>query len=152
MRELNVGGVIVLVDDEDYTKVSALSWWIHKPRPYIRGKLKGKNVYMHRFVLGILDPKLDVDHINGIMHDNRKCNLRVCSRAENLRNKRKMPGSSKYKGVTKVNRKWAAQITFNYKHYNLGTFNTEEEAARAYDRAAIELFGEFSKPNNIRRA
>ncbi len=92
-----------------------------------------------------------VDHINGDGLDNRKDNLRIVTIAENNYNKRKSKNvrSSQYKGVSidKRTNRWRAIIYYKYRKINLGMFGDEIDAARAYDEAANELFGEFAKLN-----
>lgn len=114
-------------------------------------RVKGRNclIYLHRFLTNCPKGKM-VDHINHNPLDNRMCNLRICTNAENLRNKKSYKNSSsKYKGVSWYKRgsKWAAQIRLNNKKKFLGYFTSEEEAARAYDKAAKEMHGEFAYLN-----
>lgn len=94
---------------------------------------------------------LEVDHANGDRLDNRYCNLRICTRTQNQQNRgqprlRKCVPSSRYKGVRRSG-KWAAQIGENQKKRHLGLFETEQEAASAYDRAARQIFGPFARLN-----
>lgn len=97
--------------------------------------------------------RLSVDHINGNITDNRRCNLRICDHHGNMRNQSKVSGSSRFKGVyaSSTKGKWqaAVRVTENKKARNvyLGTFAVEEDAARAYDARVKELFGEFAKTN-----
>lgn len=96
------------------------------------------------------EPEGDIDHINGDRADNRLCNLRVATRADNLRNMKVSGlGSSKFKGVSwsKCVGKWTAQITLGNKKKHLGCFESEVDAARTYDEAAKELYGKFAKLN-----
>jgi hypothetical protein len=105
---------------------------------------------MHRVITdapkGIL-----VDHENGDGLVNHRWNLRVATSSQNGQNKRKQANAkwSKYKGVTFIerDRKWKAAIWTNGKYYFLGYFQIEEDAAMAYDRAALEMFGEFARLN-----
>lgn len=145
-------GHFATVDDEDFETLSKLKW-----HAIIRGRLmharhwKNK-VYMHRHVMDVTDPKIFVDHINGDGLDNRRCNLRICSRMENGYN-RGVPKHNKtgFKGVTLAacgkGEKWMAHITAQKRTLWLGAFSTPEEAARAYDEAARRLHGEFARTN-----
>ena len=93
---------------------------------------------------------MEVDHINGNGLDNRKANLRLCTRAQNQMNSIKRTGkSSIFKGVSwhKNAWKWRANIKINQKDIHIGYFDTELEAAEAYDIEAIRLFGSFAKTN-----
>lgn len=106
-------------------------------------------LFLHRIILDA-DPEKEVDHINGNRLDNRRKNLRVCSRAENARNiKTHKDNKSGYKGVTKKREKWAAQIMQNKKLVYLGVFQTREEAAVAYNKHAVLAFGEFARQNIV---
>jgi len=98
---------------------------------------------------------IDVDHISGDTLDNRKSNLRCCTRAENLHNgARHTDGKNPFKGCYYSknqwgDKKWIAQIFVNGKLHYLGSFLTPEEAAAAYNTKATELCGEFARLNTI---
>jgi hypothetical protein len=93
-----------------------------------------KLVLIHRLVMCSFYGKseLEVDHINRIKSDNRLCNLRYCTRQENENNKIRVGKASQYKGVRKLNGKWAGMITKKGKTVHLGTYNTELEAYKSY--------------------
>ncbi len=110
---------------------------------------------MHRVVVehmhGQIPPMFQLDHADGNRLNNTRENLRLCTSAENMANipRDKYKGSSKYKGVAwdkRPNRSkpWKAQISINDKTRHLGVYATEEEAAKAYDKAAKKLRGEFA--------
>lgn len=149
-----------VVDEEDLSKVEHLRWYaISGAYTSYAGhacrRQNGRQIHlrMHRVILG--SPQgVEVDHINGDGLDNRRKNLRLCSHTENVRNSRSYRGASVYKGVgrntyTSVRgwRKWVAKIRVNKHLLWLGTFDTEADAARAYDCAAQKHFGEFARPN-----
>jgi hypothetical protein len=109
---------------------------------------------MHRHILGLSQGDPEVDHVNGDRLDNRRANLRFPpTRSEAMANQAKQQRltSSRYKGVTwsKYAKRWSAQIKINRKMRYLGYFDTQEEAALAYNAAAIEVWGEFAHPNVV---
>jgi len=144
-----------IVDDEDYEKLNQFKWHASckdkKRKIYYaaRRDLNGKLIYMHR---EILNPSANLwtDHKNNNKLDNRKENIRACSCSQNHGNIRKREGcTSKYKGVSCVNRKekrkkrWVTYICGKY----IGRFHSEIEAAKAYDKRAKEVYGEFAYTN-----
>jgi len=98
---------------------------------------------------GPLRKGMVVDHLDGNSLNNRKSNLRVCTVSQNHQNRRWTYGSSRYKGVwwNKKMKKWVAGITLKRKYIFIGHFADEVAAAKAYDRKAAELFGEFAYLN-----
>ena len=152
-------GYVALVDDEDYEGVSRFKWHARPDRRtvyasrwvYLGGGVKDKKqklVHLHHFVLGIDDlasPEVQVDHEDHNGLNCQKCNLRVATTTQNLANQQKTRGTSQYKGVywQASRRKWVAKIKLNKKSTWLGRFASEEAAARAYDSAARQMFGEF---------
>jgi len=150
---LEIDGYHVIIDTDSYELVSKYRWYksISHDRVYFlynrdTSKKKDRNS-LHRTVMQAKKGEY-VDHISGDTLDNRKCNLRICTNAENSRNS-KIPKSNKsgYKGVLwiKEKRKWVSRIMYNRKNINLGYFNTPEEAYAAYCKAAKELHGEFAR-------
>ncbi len=144
-------GKFAVVDAEDYPALSKYTWFAEgtDENCYAVRKENGKSIKMHRQIMNAPD-HLVVDHVDHNGHNNRQGNLRVCTFAQNCRNLRaSRHKTSKYKGVHwhKANKKWAAQITCDHKTHHLGYFHDEIEAAKAYDRAAVELFAEFASLN-----
>jgi hypothetical protein len=149
MAEITLsGGYVALVDDEDLPMLAAFRWRamkMHGQDRYVYVVSGAKKVVaMHRLITGA--PKgLVVDHINGNRLDNRKENLRVCTHAQNLMNR---ASKRKFKGVRlREGGRWQAAIRVGGVRHCLGGFETAEEAARAYDDAAVRLHGEFARLN-----
>ena len=145
-----------IVDDEDYERISKYHWYVVKNGNYYYAYGNGKgpereHLFMHRKVLNLLQyDKTCVDHINRNGLDNRKRNLRICSFQQNMLNSKPMHNrTSKYKGVkrNKKNNNWRVNISYKGNKYEIGSFVDEEMAARAYDKKAKQLFGEFAYLN-----
>lgn len=148
-------GHTAIVDDADYDRVVGRGSWFYDRgyaarKEYVRGSgkahPKGIKIYLHQFVLGV-DPGVQVDHRNRNRLDCRRENLRMCNNAQNNANKPKWCGRGRYKGVYHNGSSWVARITVNYKPHHLGSYKSEEDAARAYDTAAKRYFGEFAYLN-----
>lgn len=145
-----------IVDADDYVWLMRWKWqyrcnkWGKEcaARPSNVGR-QTSTVYMHRLITSA--PKhTDVDHKNNDGLDNRRENLRICTHQQNMQNQKpKANTSSKYKGVwwDKRRAKWGACIGIDGKTVHLGGFINEEDAARAYDEAAVIHFGEYAKLN-----
>ncbi len=151
-------GQIAIIDEEDLPIVAGFNWCAAKRDDIYyacstnKGLVTPKMLLMHRLIMGVTDPKVQVDHwdTNGL--NNRRLNLRIATKSQNQGNSRKTKGlhSSRFKGVCFSKNTllhWAASITIDHKKRYLGTYATEEEAAKVYDRAAVELFGEFARLN-----
>ncbi|HOD97833.1 MAG TPA: HNH endonuclease [Syntrophales bacterium] len=148
-------GQKAIVDDEDFDKVSAFNWFLVHERNGTKRARRTTPDYidMARIVLEVPGGFI-ADHINGNPLDNRKANLRLASKQQNLRNRGKGlwlgRSSSRYKGVCFLRGKWQAQISKDQRAIYLGTFPCQFCAALAYDIAAVEHFGEFARPNFLK--
>lgn len=136
-----------LIDDEDFKILSQFTWHFNR---YARAWWKGHgtSMAMHRFILKF--PDSEIDHINGNKLDNRKSNLRLATRQENQYNsKLRKNNKSGFRGVHyhKILKKYKASISFKEKDYHLGFYETAIEAARAYDKKALEFGGRFAQLN-----
>jgi hypothetical protein len=164
MKEIPVfDGLIALVDDEDYELVNQYSWGKYIGRggtiyakAYIKGTKSRRFVLLHRFIMGTpRDMETDHKNLNGL--DCQRHNLRFATRAQNNYNRIKqrtrcsISTTSKYKGVSfdKIRSAWKARAVSNGKEIWLGRFNSELEAALAYNTFATEHYGEFARLNEI---
>jgi hypothetical protein len=147
-------GQYAIVDAEDYERVSQFKWCISRVghQLYAYRKHHGKTLRMHQFIMN--PPKgMVVDHIDGNGLDNRRGNLRICTRAQNAWNqtRRKSPNaSSQYVGVHRHKHRpaqWYVMIQCDGAVTNMGPFDTEIEAARARDYRVVEVHGPYAHVN-----
>lgn len=156
-------GFKALVDDEDYNYLNQWKWQYQQDKQtgyakrgvYIgggRANPKWKVIMMHKEIMKA-DKTQKIDHKDGNGLNNQRENLRHCDSAQNMRNskKRSVPTSSKHKGVcyNKKRGNYQSHIAVGGKKIYLGRYQKEEDAARAYNEAAIKLFGEFALLNVI---
>jgi AP2 domain len=151
-------GLVALVDEQDHGALTVFKWFARRggstfyavrngPRP------SQPSIYMHRVLLSLVDGASNVlvDHRNGNGLDNRRSNIRVASNMQNLANQHSRAATSRFKGVSWDSERgaWQANITFAYRKKYLGRFVSEVSAARAYDSAALSLFGPFARLNAV---
>ena len=152
-------GKVALVDDSDYEYLSQWKWYCSSNDYAVRtqhvrlgrNNYTGKRIYMHREILNSPD-NMFTDHIDMDKLNNQRVNLRIATASQNAGNMKSKPlSSSKYKGVCldKSKNKWMATICRNGIHTTLGIFHKEEDAALAYNNAAIEFYGEFARLNEV---
>ena len=151
-------GFVALVSNKDYRRLSEHKWYaqpngatIYAIRE-IRFNGRSTTERMHRVVLGLpIGRHPDVDHRDSDGLNNQRSNLRTCTRLQNTAHRRKQKNgtTSKYKGVSWHTQceKWVCSLRRHGKFIYLGLFQSEEDAARAYDAAAIKHFGEFALLN-----
>lgn len=149
----NKGKFVAFVDDEDYEYLNIWRWCVSgKKIPYVATcqRINGVKItlLMHRLIMNTPEG-IEVDHIDHNGLNNQRNNLRNCTKSQNQMN-RKSTGKSKYLGVIIHKNKYIfSLIKTNKKRIYLGHFKTEEEAALAYNKAAIKLHGEFAKLNDV---
>lgn len=150
-------GKVALVDEADAPLLSAFTWHavkVSKAGDFYAASNDGSDrIYMHRLIMGA-GPGEEVDHRDGDGLNNMRTNLRLTTHALNLANQRPQQGrSSRFKGVSLCKRPkfgrvcWASYIKVNGRKRSLGHFDSEEDAARAYDAAALAEWGEHARLN-----
>ncbi len=152
-------GKVAIIDEEDWFKIRGFNWHMNHERAgrmyahamFNWNRNKHQSFKLHRILLSVNTNQI-IDHINRQTLDNRKSNLRICSRNQNQHNHGvSKKNKSGFIGVyyNKKDHKWFAQIRNNNKLIYIGYFTNPIEAARARDKKAIELHGEFAKLNEI---
>lgn len=158
MKIINlIHGKSTMVDDEDYELLTT-----QRCKVILRSSITGtyhaqfKGVRLHRYLMNLTkDDKCLVDHIDGNPLNNQKSNLRICNNSENSRNSKKAKNNtSGYKGVFFENdnkkKRYKVCISINNKRKHVGRYETANEAAIAYNDAAIKYYGEFARLNELR--
>ena len=144
VRRIRVGdNLFATVDARDYKRLNQYKWYAcgHGRTVYAVASIGGKMVLMHRM---IMRPRKGyvVHHIDGNGLNNRRCNLRECTAAQNRVSRRPRRPDSGYVGVQHAGKKWAAGITYRGQYYYLGVYDDPVAAAKARDRKAYELHGD----------
>jgi hypothetical protein len=149
-------GQIAIVDDDDYPRLAIHKWCAtrSKQRWYAVRRDGMKILFMHRVILGAVG-HVDVDHRDGHGLHNCRSNLRIATRQENSRNQTRLRErkTARFRGVSlhrseyALKKPWRATIKIDGVRIHLGYYASEEEAARAYDAAAVKHFGDFASPN-----
>lgn len=161
MKELPIYNktIVAMVDDEDFERLSKFRWYSNQNKSLGRSYqvkikrgpfIKSKSVHVSLASEIMHQQGQMFDHEDRNPLNNQKYNLRPCTKSENGWNMSKRKNSSsQYRGVHWVKRDtiWTAQIMFKGKYIHLGSFNTELEAAKAYNKAALEFFKEFANVN-----
>jgi len=140
---------VAIIDAEDAEMCSKHKWFLSAGYPAT--KINGQNCRLHRILMGEVRKGFQVDHANTIVLDARKKNLRVCTPSQNKANSfRHRDNTSGFKGVTfcRATGKWRASIMKNGANKDLGRHIDKGQAAAAYNKAAVELFGEFARMNS----
>ncbi len=146
-------GRTIFIDDEDYESLKDRTWWCGDGDNVTCSIPVGNNKYsrmpLSRLIITVR-PGQEPDHIDRDIHNNQKSNLRAATPSQNKANRRMFKNNtSGYRGVSLHNRDlvWESKITVNGKPKYLGRHKTIEEAAIAYDKAALVHFGEFANTN-----
>lgn len=149
------GVIRAKIDIEDIEKCKQITWHYSNSRdiPYICGKVKNKNIKLHRYLLNLNNSNYVVDHINRNTLDNRRINLRVADYQENSFNRGiRSDNTSGVIGVdfNKRAKKWRAKIKYNSVNIHLGYFKDINEALTNRRVAENILFGEYSPNESIK--
>jgi hypothetical protein len=153
-------GFFTLVDDKHYDVLSKYKWRADNDGYAVTWMRDENNkrrlIRMHRFIMGITDPAVQVDHKDNDKRNNQEDNLRPANASEQGCNRRKVKSnrfSSQYKGVSLVPDagSWRATIYINRKKISLGYYSTQEEAALVYNAAALKYHGDFANLNIIQQ-
>jgi len=156
MKEIKLTrGKVTIVDNEDFDYLNQFKWkaqkathsWYANRVEYINGKQR--ILYMHRVIICANKGQI-VDHIDMEGLNNQKHNLRICSVSQNAMNRKPLLlKSSKYLGVCRYKNKWRAGLKHEGKQHHLGDYDSEIDAAIAYNSGAKRIHGDFARLNQI---
>jgi len=151
---VQIGKYAIQIDEEDLpllAKEAGFQVQRRDTKNFERYYVKARNLHKRYLHVVIMNPPagFDVDHINGDGRDNRRCNLRLVSRSQNMANQRRPVGASGYRGVLKAahSSNWTARIQVEGRQHCRFGFPTAEQAARARDEMALAAFGDFAVLN-----
>jgi len=166
--EIQVRGGAVLIDERDRSLVEGWPWVVRRSgskgkgrtgpasQPYVVRWVRNAEgcrrvLRLHRVVLGVVDPALIVDHVNGDTLDNRRGNLRVVSAEGSRANAGNIGGRSAFRGVSWSGERqlWRARLRYRGESVSLGYFESEVAAAAAWNVAALERWGELARLNVV---
>lgn len=141
-------GKVAVVDRRDAALVDGRNWHAVKKCGlwYAASRINYKIVYMHRWIMRP-PPQMQIDHIDDDGLNNRRSNMRICTRFQNSLRRRRVNSSSGFRGVREHQGHWTATITLHGKRIYLGFFKDKTVAAQAYDAAAREHYGDFARLN-----
>jgi hypothetical protein len=153
------GKHVALVDDEDFKWISGFRWAVMADTNthYATSMINKKPVKMHRLILGLIDPKIKVDHKDRNGLNNCRDNLRIATTTQNAQNRKKAtlingkPTTSKYKGVSwcSTRGKWIVYVKVNGKAIYVGQYLCEIDAARSHDKFVEKHHGDFARLNGV---
>lgn len=144
-------GKFALIDDADAERASQFKWYTQRngDHYYAFTKPGGKPLSLHRFLMSA-KPGEWIDHINNNGLDCQRSNMRLCTHAQNMRNRKiHRTNRSGYKGVDWHNSMWRAKLRVDNQNIELGYYRDVRDAARAYNRAALKYHAEFARLNDL---
>jgi len=151
MKEIALtNNMTAFISECDYDRVIEKKWYGLRTKKtcYVRCTQNGQ--LLHRFILNVNDSSVEIDHKDHNGLNNTRENIKIASRSDNVKNRRKHRGKSKYMGVTKHRfGGWQAQITIEGNQKYLGLFKNEIDAAKAYNHAAITTGNTFYCLNEV---
>lgn len=154
------GNMEIDIDDNDWYILSACRWYVQRNplsgKFYVQHSWKRNGeevtIKMHRFIMGVIDPSIKVDHADGNTLNNKRSNLRIATCSQNSMNRGKaIKNRSGFKGVIFEPKKelYRVVITANKKVIRAGRFKNPIDAAKRYNELAIKYHGEFANLNNL---